>query len=231
MEREEFLDGIARRLGRPRVRTRPARAVRGVPDFHRQAPFGPGAATDLAERFKEELLAVGGEAVLARDLLDVHAALKQALLRWRAERVVTWARPELAAFTLDWLWKQSARAYGDAGLDTGELLERALLDADVGITAVDFAIAGTGSLVVTAGPGRPRGVSLLPTLHVALVKESQLVARMGEALALIGERKAGSMPSAVHFITGPSRTSDIENDLTIGVHGPAAVTAIVWRGA
>jgi L-lactate dehydrogenase complex protein LldG len=84
----------------------------------------------------------------------------------------------------------------------------------------------TGSLVLSASTTRPRQVSLLPTVHLALVREDQLVDRMGEALSSYA---SGAMPSAVHFVTGPSRTSDIENDLSIGVHGPAAVSVILWR--
>src|SRR5262249_47816330 len=111
--------------------------------------------------------------------------------------------------------------------ESAALFRRAALEADVGVTTVDFAIANTGSLVVSADRARPRGVSLLPTMHLALVRSSQLVARMGAVFASYTSRPGGP-PSAVHFITGPSRTSDIENDLTIGVHGPAAVSAILW---
>ena len=85
--------------------------------------------------------------------------------------------------------------------------------------------------MIAASRARPRGVSLLPSLHVALVRESRIVFRLGEALAHFAALGPFAQPSAVHFITGPSRTSDIENDLTIGVHGPAAVVALVRRGA
>jgi L-lactate dehydrogenase complex protein LldG len=100
--------------------------------------------------------------------------------------------------------------------------------AHVGITTVDHAVVNTGTLALSAGPGRPRSVSLLPSVHLALVRESQLVDRIG--IAFESYRGSGRAPSsAVYFITGPSRTSDIENDLTIGVHGPAAVSVILWR--
>jgi L-lactate dehydrogenase complex protein LldG len=67
-------------------------------------------------------------------------------------------------------------------------------------------------------------------LHLALVRETQLVDRLAQAF--IGYRRGTpAWASATHFITGPSRTSDIENDLSIGVHGPAAVSVILWRDA
>ncbi len=231
MDREAFLNRIAGRLGRARRHAAPARRERGVPEFHRQAPLGTGPSTSLCERFKLELENVGGEALLVDSLPEVHAALRVILSRWRAEHVVTWARSELGSFQLEWLWDTRARAWLDPGFDDEETLRTALLGADVGITGVDSAVAGTGTLVVSAAPTRPRSVSLLPTLHLALVKESELVARLGEALSRYSALGQAGIPSAVHCITGPSRTSDIENDLTIGVHGPAAVTAIVWRQA
>jgi L-lactate dehydrogenase complex protein LldG len=231
MEREAFLNRIAERLGRPRLRHAPARTLIGVPEFHRQQPFGTAHPPDLPERFAQELTRVGGEVLFARNLDGLHALLRSVLERWQPPRVIGWARAELAAFELDWLWDSpQARAFGDPGLGSEAELRRALLGADVGITGVDFAIANSGTLVVSAAAGRPRGVSLLPSLHLALVRQSQLVSRMGEALSGYEASPAG-LPSAVHFITGPSRTSDIENDLTIGVHGPASVIALMLLGA
>jgi L-lactate dehydrogenase complex protein LldG len=66
---------------------------------------------------------------------------------------------------------------------------------------------------------------LLPSVHIAVLFASQIRPDLGAAFEALAARSG--LPSAAHVITGPSRTSDIENDLTIGVHGPSAVTAIV----
>ncbi len=89
---------------------------------------------------------------------------------------------------------------------------------DVGITTAQAGIVRTGTLLLPAGPGRPRSVSLLPELHVAFLPADRLVWTLGEALAQV----AGS---AV-LVTGPSRTADIEQTLTLGAHGPREVW--VW---
>jgi L-lactate dehydrogenase complex protein LldG len=224
MDREAFLNRIASRLGRPRVHQAPARAERGVPDFHREQPL-PGE-TDLVARFCAELAAVGGEAHVVRSQAELADAVRKVVRELGARALVSWARSEFAGFSLDFVWAElGARAWLEPGFSDELALKRALLDAQIGLTAVDFAIAGSGTLALSAAPGRPRAVSLLPTVHLALVRSSQLVARLGEALEAY--RARGELPSAVHFITGPSRTSDIENDLTIGVHGPAALSVIL----
>jgi L-lactate dehydrogenase complex protein LldG len=222
MEREPFLAELSARLGRPRPRVTPVRDFRGAdPSASSGTQAAEGATAPpsaLAQRFAHELRQVGGEVVLARSMDEARAALAAELQG--AERVVSWARSELVSFGLANVWRDfDARCYEPASAD----FRRVLLLADVGITGVDCAIAETGSLVLSAGPGRPRGVSLLPRLHIALIRESQLVLRMGLAFPSYRQQ----LPSAVHFITGPSRTSDIENDLSIGVHGPARVLAIV----
>jgi L-lactate dehydrogenase complex protein LldG len=228
MDRESFLSSVAERLGRKRHQAPSAREVIGVPEFHREGRLGD----DLVERFALELSRVGGECISLGASDSVDEALHGVLERFAAKRIVTWARSELLGFELGRLWARGARAFLQPGLSNEEELRSALLEADVGITSVDYALAETGTVVLSAASTRPRGVSLLPSLHVALVDERQIVPRLGEALAgfsALAERDA--MPSAVHFVTGPSRTSDIENDLTIGVHGPAAVIVIVRRDA
>ncbi len=228
MDRESFLSSVAARLGRQRHQAPSTRVAVGVPSFHGEASLG----ADLVERFALELAAVGGECVSLGAGESVGDALHAVLERFDAKRIVTWARSELSRFELARLWARGASAFLDPGLSSEEELRARLLEADVGITAVDYALAETGTLVLSAAGTRPRGVSLLPSLHVALVEERQIVPRLGDALAAFSSlAERGVMPSAVHFVTGPSRTSDIENDLTIGVHGPAAVVAIVRRSA
>lgn len=89
--------------------------------------------------------------------------------------------------------------------------------ADVGITMADFAIAETGSLVLSAGPGRARLASLAPPIHIVLVRE--IVRTFEDALSRIGDRTSV-------IISGTSRTADIEGVLVRGVHGPKSVIVV-----
>jgi L-lactate dehydrogenase complex protein LldG len=85
-----------------------------------------------------------------------------------------------------------------------------------GLTSALAGIAETGSLILPAGAGRPQTASLLPEIHIAILRARDIFASLPEALRLPQVREA----SAVVLISGPSRTADIEMTLTIGVHGP-----------
>ena len=87
-----------------------------------------------------------------------------------------------------------------------------------GITGVAGAIAETGSLLLSSGAGETLTASLLPEMHMAVLKASQVVATVEKAMSLPGLKSASSV-----IATGPSRTADIEMALTIGVHGPGEV--------
>jgi hypothetical protein len=86
----------------------------------------------------------------------------------------------------------------------------------VGVTGALAGIADTGSLVLVGGEGRPLTASLLPDIHIAILRVSDLVPTLSDALR---RPEVANSPAAV-IITGPSRTADIEMTLTIGVHGP-----------
>ncbi|MEF3304792.1 LutC/YkgG family protein, partial [Paenibacillus sp. GYB003] len=108
-------------------------------------------------------------------------------------------------------------------------LLRAAERCRLGIVWADYAVAGTGTLVLLARGGRGRSVSLLPDALFAVVRADRLVTRMGEAFEAIRRDypEAADMPSSINLITGPSRSADIENDLTIGIHGPGKVYALI----
>jgi L-lactate dehydrogenase complex protein LldG len=95
-------------------------------------------------------------------------------------------------------------------------------NARVGLTGVDAALAATGSIVVSTGNGRYRAASLLPPLHIALLKRSQILPDMESWFAI---QKANGLDQLRHssnlvIITGPSRTADIAMQLVMGMHGP-----------
>jgi L-lactate dehydrogenase complex protein LldF len=100
--------------------------------------------------------------------------------------------------------------------------------ADVGVTGVELAVAETGTLALVAGPGRDRSTSLVPPEHVALVPFSRLVPSVAGAV----ERLAGlePWPSCISFVTGISRSSDIEHQPVYGVHGPGKVDVVLYPG-
>lgn len=98
----------------------------------------------------------------------------------------------------------------------------------VGITEVFCAIAETGTLMTLSGAHTPPATSLLPETHIAVLRRAQIVPAMEEAWQLLRELQgANAMPRAVNFISGPSRTSDIEQTLTLGAHGPYRVHIVL----
>jgi L-lactate dehydrogenase complex protein LldG len=99
------------------------------------------------------------------------------------------------------------------------------VSADIGVTGCHGAIVETGSIAMLSGPGTPRAASLLPPTHVCLVKRTDLYPSVGEFFRCRAEDVARA--ACCTFITGPSRTADIELTLTLGVHGPGVVIVIV----
>lgn len=96
----------------------------------------------------------------------------------------------------------------------------------VGITGAHCAIAETGTLMTVSGPDTPAAVSLLPETHIALITRGRILPAMEDAWALL-IRERNRLPRAVNFISGPSRTADIEQTVSLGAHGPYRVHVVI----
>jgi L-lactate dehydrogenase complex protein LldG len=105
-----------------------------------------------------------------------------------------------------------------------------LFDAiDAGVTGAEAGIADTGTLVLRPGPNEPRTLSLVPSVHVAVLKVSTLYAGLPAALrALAPER---DMPTNLLLVTGPSKTADIQQTLAFGAHGPKELVIVLVQDA
>ena len=101
-------------------------------------------------------------------------------------------------------------------------------DDAVGVTGAFAAIAETGTLMFASGPDTPAGVSLLPETHVAVLSAGRIVAHMEEAWDL-ARAELGQLPRAINFVSGPSRTADIDQTIVLGAHGPYRVHIVLVR--
>ncbi len=102
------------------------------------------------------------------------------------------------------------------------------IEASIGVTGVDYAIAETGSCVLLARAGVSRVVSLLPPVHVAVVERGQTLPSLDELFALLrDEFQDENLGSYMNLISGPSRSADIEYKLVTGVHGPGEAHMVV----
>jgi len=105
-------------------------------------------------------------------------------------------------------------------VDAGSFDKNALEACDAGVTACEAAVSQTGSILVSSGTCGGRALSILPHVHVVVLPVACVTGTLGDAFDLIRERHAGRLPSMLSFITGPSRTGDIERILVLGAHGP-----------
>ncbi|MBI1397764.1 MAG: lactate utilization protein C [Betaproteobacteria bacterium] len=210
--RENILKRIRASRG---VGPEPTQSERTAVEAHiREHPVGtrPDLDWPLKDRFREQCVRMSSTIDEVATLADVPRAVAEYLREnGLPARAVAWA--ELAA--LD--WSTSGVVVEDRPA-TGDDL--------VGITSVHLAIAETGTLMVLSGPSTPAATSLLPETHIAVVPMDRMVVAMEEAWALTRGTHP-DLPRAVNFISGPSRTADIEGQLQLGAHGPFRVHVIV----
>jgi L-lactate dehydrogenase complex protein LldG len=214
--RRNILARIRAAQGRP---AQPDAAEReAAADYLARHPEGPRPAmpADLVERFVAEVRQLSTTVDEVATLVDVPAA---------AHRYLT--AHALPTSAIAWQTLE-ALPWAEAGL---AVEFRKPVDADlVGITGCFCATAETGSLVLLSGKETYASAGLLPETHIAIVPASRIVAGHEEAFALIRAER-GELPRAVNFVSGPSRTGDIEQTIVLGAHGPYRVHVIVVRGA
>jgi L-lactate dehydrogenase complex protein LldG len=235
--RAEFLERIRREVAKTpglfgaTLAPRPAQPRAAAETIRRELAERWPQALD---RFREEFERVAGVFHRAPSL-DAVPAVIAAIARGRgARRLVTWDPSALGfdagpALAREGLTVVAARAGQEDEASRRRHREEAAR-AELGVTGADFVLAETGTLILLSGSGRPRSTSLLPEAHVAVFGRDRLletleqVGVMLEALHVEPDRAmSGAM---INFITGPSRTADIELTLTRGVHGPKEVHAI-----
>lgn len=97
----------------------------------------------------------------------------------------------------------------------------------VSVTSCFAAVAETGTLMLASGAEHPSTLNFLPDTHVVVVRADQVVGSYEDAWTKLREQRQGAMPRTVNFVTGPSRTGDIELRLQLGAHGPRRLHLVV----
>lgn len=213
--RENILGRIRKAQGRSGAEPAEAEldAIRASMREHEIGPL-PGVALPVDRRvqFCAECTRLGSTHAEVARIEDVPAEVARYLADQGLEkRAVAWTG--LAG--LDW---QAAGVAIDDRPARG--------DDRTGITGSFCAIAETGTVLLLSSPGTPKATALLPETHICLVRGSRLVDTMEEAFALM-RNEVGEPPRATFFVSGPSRTADIEQTIVIGAHGPYRVHVIL----
>jgi len=162
---------------------------------------------DLIQRFALELTALNGEFTLCKSQ-DLGARIYDQLQKNAISSVISWDDGQLPSGLIDYLRSKGIRVSHE-------------FDPEIraGISGAEAAVAETGTLVLTLEKGKPHFVSLIPEIHFAVLKASDIAHNLSKVFSSNALEKA----SMTALISGPSRTADIEMTLTIGVHGPGHV--------
>lgn len=197
---------VEARLAAPARNTVPSRA--GGTDRDRRALFA-----SMLEEASASVETVAGPAAVA-------AAVAGFLKRHNLPQSVRMGADPLLA-GLDW----------SAAPHLEKLSGPALESDQVGLAAAFAGIAETGTLMLTSGPDNPTTNNFLPENHVVVLPASSLLGSYEDAWdALRAATGRGSMPRAVNYVSGPSRTGDIEQTILLGAHGPRRLHVVVVEG-
>lgn len=230
-----MLSAIRRALGADAERSSEPANLAALPELGRVlAPVDPA---ELLPSFEQELAKAGASAYRAQSRSDIQHLLAQILTRESMNGVVLSRNPLLRRLDLGGIlgqlgipfWTWPGPIEGELAPGEAEGYRERCLAAAAGITGVEFALAESGSMVLSSYREGSQLSSLAPPIHIAFYLRSQVVETLEEVLR--GLRPAGTSEAragrSVVFITGTSRTADIEQILIRGVHGPREVHVIL----
>jgi L-lactate utilization protein LutC len=186
-----------------------------------------GAGLDPVARFCDELSKSGGHAHRVPDADAAVVRILQLVQNKCVRRVVLGRSPFLEKLQLQ--DRLTATGVEVIPVDTLSMANsrELLFGADLGISAADFLIAETGTVVLKAGPKEPRSLSLLPPVHITIAERARLLPDLFDLFEPGPAGESLGLPSCLTLITGPSKTGDIELRLVTGVHGPGEIHVIV----
>jgi L-lactate dehydrogenase complex protein LldG len=184
-----------------------------------------GKESDLASQFATALTKAGGEVRVAPDLGGALHILGEYLEQLGVRSAVANQQPPFDTLDLAGHWPgiRWQIAQESAGKDD-DAFRGFAAQADIGLSLAEAALAETGSVAVQSGPGLSRLTALLPPVHLVMVPGSCLT----QDIFTWSASRQDPPPAALTLISGPSKTGDIEQTLTTGVHGPKRFIAIVY---
>ncbi len=211
--RDEILAGIRRALRRRAALEPTIRRMLDERVARHEAHLLPKIGNDPLEHFVSKLQSVAGSVARVSRLEDVPKAVTQYLSSQSLPlEVVMASDPALA----DLSWPQALR------------VERRIAHREdrTSVTGAFAGIAETGTLVLLSDPQSPTTLNFLPDVHVVVLRRAQIARHIEDVWRRLRE-EVGAMPRTVNFITGPSRTADIEQTIQLGAHGPRNLHVIV----
>lgn len=234
--KDEILGRIRKALGREELTGSPRKPARTLnPPPKLEGVMSPIDPAKLVEKFEHELELVSGVSHRASSTAELEEILRALLKEAQSSAVVISKNSLLSELDLAAKlrgWGQSVAIWPDAtasGTPDASFRQRSF-EAAIGITGIDFALAETGSLVLSSLREGSMLASLAPPVHVALYRRSQVAASLDDVLEKMQANFSPDRPAtgrSMVFVTGPSRTADIEQILIRGVHGPRQVHAIL----
>jgi L-lactate dehydrogenase complex protein LldG len=199
---------------------------------HDPPPFVHPPHDDLPAQFAAELARLEGYPHRCAGDAQALDAVRAILQRHGASSVIAWDRDQIGLPGLDALLADLGIHALDGDIRGRQRVARlqALEPGPICISGADAGIAESGTIIVRSGAGRGRLASLIAPVHIAVLRNSQIVRGLGAALALLQQRHGRDMfadSSNLTLISGPSRTGDIELTLTLGVHGPREIHVVL----
>lgn len=177
---------------------------------------------DPAGRFSESLEKVKGRVLRAGSMEDALSQVGELFTEFNPHYVVY--NDESPINEVDWNERFPEIQFRNPGQITGWKSWREICAAaDVGISSADAFLAETGSLVISSGAGKSRMVTLLPSVHIALVPMERLAMDIFTWMKTHNRK----FPANTVLVSGPSKTADIEQTMSVGVHGPKQLIVVL----
>ena len=189
------------------------------------------------------------QVIPVEDIVSASAAIAQLVEEkqpeWGTQKSITaWRHPLIDGLHLpDLLVEQNVPVYipdlagradvDEANEDRRKEIRSQVIDSYIGVTSADFCIAETATLVMKTRPGQARSVSLVPSIHVAVIELEQILMNLKELYAVLQcdpKQREEGLTNCMTFISGPSKTADIELVMVHGAHGPRELYLYVITG-